>query len=104
MKKISARARRVGGRAAAIVVAACLASVAAAASAIPAAKAAATCATSGPAGNAYQVTLCITAPDAAATISGSTPVTSTISVPAAEPHGGRGFPDPGAAVLGCLHR
>jgi hypothetical protein len=84
-RKIPARARRVRVRAAAIVVAALLASAATAAGAIPAAKAAATCATSGPAGNAYQVTLCITAPDAAATISGSTPVTSTISVTGTNP-------------------
>jgi hypothetical protein len=56
--------------------------------AIPAAgpaSAAATCNTSSPAGNAYQVTLCISAPSAGATVSGSTPVISTISVTGTNP-------------------
>ena len=61
------------------------AAVAAVPAAGTAASAAATCNTSSPAGNAYQVTLCISAPDAGATISGSTPVTGTISVTGTNP-------------------
>jgi chitodextrinase len=61
----------------------------AAASALPGgaapASAAATCAASHPSNNAYTVTLCITAPAAGATITGSTTVTSTISVSGTNP-------------------
>ena len=44
-----------------------------------------TCNTSSPSGNAYAVTLCITAPDAGRHITGSTTVSSTISVTGTNP-------------------
>lgn len=49
------------------------------------AAAASTCSTSGPSGNAYAVTLCISAPDAGSTLTGSTTVSSTISVTGTNP-------------------
>src|SRR5438067_8659368 len=49
------------------------------------AAAASTCNTSSPASNAYAVTLCITAPDAGSTLTGSTTVSSTISVTGTSP-------------------
>jgi chitodextrinase len=49
------------------------------------AAAASTCNTSGPSGNAYTVTLCITAPDAGSTLTGSTTVSSTVSVTGTNP-------------------
>ena len=49
------------------------------------AAATATCATSQPSGNAYSVTLCITAPAAGATVTGSTTVSSTVSVTGTNP-------------------
>jgi len=52
--------------------------------AVPAA-AAGSCATSSPSGNAYSVTVCITAPGAGSTITGSTAVTTTISVTGTNP-------------------
>jgi chitodextrinase len=55
------------------------------ASAGPSAAAASTCNTSGPSGNAYAVTLCITAPDAGSTLTGSTTVSSTVSVTGTNP-------------------
>jgi hypothetical protein len=69
----------------AVAALACCAVMTAASGASTAASAAATCNTSGPAGNAYQVTLCISAPAAGVTITGSAPVTGTISVTGANP-------------------
>src|SRR6266487_3853779 len=43
------------------------------------------CATSSPAGNPYSVTMCITAPDSDATVTGGTAVTSTVSVTGTNP-------------------
>jgi fibronectin type III domain protein/Big-like domain-containing protein/calcineurin-like phosphoesterase family protein len=49
------------------------------------AQAAGTCGTSGPAGGAYTVTLCITAPAPGATLSGTATVTSMVSVTGTSP-------------------
>ena len=49
------------------------------------AAAASTCNTSSPSGKAYAVTLCITAPDAGSTVTGSTTVSSMISVTGTNP-------------------
>jgi chitodextrinase len=80
-KNIGALARRTGFRVSAVIVA-CLATVAVVTGVTQAPQAAAsgTCVTSGPASNAYTVTLCITAPGAGATVTGSTTVISTVSV------------------------
>lgn len=53
--------------------------------AFPAAAAGSTCATSGPSSGAYTVTLCITAPGAGSVVTGSTTVTSTVSVTGTNP-------------------
>jgi Bacterial Ig domain/Calcineurin-like phosphoesterase len=84
--KISALARRVGFRGGAVVVV-CLA-VAAVVTGVtqaPQAAASGTCATSSPASNAYSVTVCITAPAAGATVTGSTTVSGTVSVSGTNP-------------------
>jgi hypothetical protein len=52
--------------------------------ALPAA-AAGSCATTSPASNTYSVTVCITAPAAGATVTGSTDVTATVSVTGTNP-------------------
>jgi hypothetical protein len=80
--------RAIGGRFRAGVVLTGLAALAAL-SAVPGtaltASAAATCASSHPASNAYSVTICISAPAAGSVVSGSTPVTSTVSVTGTNP-------------------
>jgi hypothetical protein len=83
---ISTLARRAGLRGGAVVVA-CLAVVAVVTGVAqaPQAAAAGTCATSSPASNAYSVTLCITAPAADATVTGSTTVSATVSVSGTNP-------------------
>ena len=85
-KNIGALARRVGLRGGAVV-AACLAATAAVTGVTQAPQAAAsgTCVTSGPSSNAYSVTLCITAPATGASVTGSTTVSSTVSVSGTSP-------------------
>jgi chitodextrinase len=69
----------------AVAALACCAAVVAVSGAGTVASAAATCNVSSPAGNAYRVTLCISEPAAGATITGSTPATSTVSVTGTNP-------------------
>jgi hypothetical protein len=84
--RISPRVRRLGFRfGAAGTALATLAALAGAWGISPAAAAGPTCATSSPASNAYAVTLCITAPGADSTVTGSTTVASTVSVTGANP-------------------
>ncbi len=84
--RISRRARRPGLRLGAAAAALAIGVALAGASVTsPAAAAGSTCATSGPASNAYAVTLCITAPEAGATVTGSTAVTSMVSVTGTNP-------------------
>ena len=84
--RISRRTGRLGLRlGAAAAVLAWAVTLAGAAGTSPAAAAGSTCATSGPASNAYAVTLCITAPGAGSTVTGSSPVASTVAVTGANP-------------------
>lgn len=85
-KNIGAFARRAGFRVG-VVIAACLAmaAVVTGVTQAPQAVASGTCTTSSPPSNAYSVTLCITAPAAGATVTGSTTVTSTVSVSGTNP-------------------
>jgi len=85
-KNVSALASRAGFRGGAVIVA-CLAAAAVVTGVTRAPQAAAsgTCATSSPLSSAYSVTLCITAPGAGATVTGSTTVSSTVSVSGTNP-------------------
>ena len=83
---LTARVRRMRIRLGTVF--ACLAGLAAASAVpgiIPGASAAGNCSTSSPAGNAYSVNLCISAPAAGATIAGSATVTGTLTVTGTNP-------------------
>ena len=85
-ENLGALARRVNFGGGTVIVA-CLAAAAVVTgmARAPQAAASGTCATSSPSGNAYSVTLCITAPEAGATVTGSTTVSSTVSVSGTNP-------------------
>ena len=85
-KNIGAFARRISFRGGAVIAASlAVAAVVTGVTRTPQAAASGTCVTSGPLSNAYSVTLCITAPAAGATVTGSTTVSSSVSVSGTNP-------------------